>query len=224
MSIEKKFLQLSDVQIKASEDGTGMSFEGYASKFGHVDAYYDSILPGAYKSVVDSGALPKMFFNHNYYRLPVGKWVSMVEDDQGLYVKGEFTPGVSEAEDVYHAVKHGTVDGLSIGYSLSTDDYYYSNGVRYIKNVTKLYEISVVTNPADSSARITPDSVKSDMSGAANDADISKRLSLMTGIEIKNAEAIVEAIKIQVADIEKKKADEKALFESIKATIDKLSI
>lgn len=223
MTIEKKFIQLSDVQIKASDDGASMTFEGYASKFGHVDAYYDSILPGAYKAVVDSGKLPKMFFNHNYYRLPVGKWVSMEEDEQGLYVKGEFTPGVSEAEDVYHAVKHGTVDGLSIGYSLSTDDYYYSNGVRYIKNVSSLYEISVVTNPADSSARITPDSVKSDLNGACDQADISKRLSLMTGIDIKSAEAIVDSIKTQVADVEKKKADESAIIDALRSTIDKLA-
>ena len=165
----RKNLVLENVGLKFAKNDTG-AFSGYASVFGGVDSYRDTIMPGAYKSVIEriqAGAarMPKMFINHKSYELPVGKWLSMEEDDKGLFMFGELTPGMEDAKTVKAAMQHGTIDGLSIGYGLNRDDVEMvekdDGVVRIIKNVSELYEISIVTYPADDAARVDLSSVKS---------------------------------------------------------------
>ena len=165
----RKNLVLDNVGLKFAKNDTG-AFSGYASVFGGVDSYRDTIMPGAYKSVIEriqagSARMPKMFINHKSYELPVGKWLSMEEDDKGLFMFGELTPGMDEAKTVKAAMQHGTIDGLSIGYGLNRDDVEMvekeDGVVRVIKNVSELYEISIVTYPADDAARVDLSSVKS---------------------------------------------------------------
>jgi hypothetical protein len=165
----KKNIVLDSVGLKFAKGDAG-GFSGYASVFGGVDSYNDTIMPGAYKSVIErikSGAarMPKMFVNHKSFELPVGKWKSIDEDDVGLFMFGELTPGMEDAQAVKAAMQHGTIDGLSIGYGLNRDDVEYEekgdSTVRIIKNISELYEISIVTYPADDSARVDLSSVKS---------------------------------------------------------------
>jgi len=156
----KKTLALADCEIKL--DGASGTFAGYASVFGGVDSVGDTIMPGAYKRTLKQYGMPKMFLQHDAYGLPIGKWTNAVEDDKGLFVEGELTLGMSRADDTYAALKHGTLDGLSIGYILRANDYVArEDGGRDIKHVSKLVEVSVVTFPADAAARVDGASVKS---------------------------------------------------------------
>lgn len=148
-----KSLPLHSVELKM-EQGETRKFSGYASTFGNVDSYGDTIVKGAYAKTLAENGMPKMFFGHKW-DLPIGKWVSAVEDEKGLYVEGELTEGNPQADAVLAALKHGTVDGLSIGFRLSENDYEMKkDGGRLIKSVSKLYEISIVNFPADGAARI----------------------------------------------------------------------
>lgn len=165
----RKQLLLNDVSLKFAANGTG-TFSGYASVFGGVDSYKDTILAGAYKGVIDkikTGSLrmPKMFVNHKSWDLPVGKWTAIVEDAKGLFMEGELTPGNPQSAVVKAAMQHETIDGLSIGYALKASDVEYidvdGEQIRVIKNVSDLYEVSVVTYPADDAARVDLGSVKS---------------------------------------------------------------
>jgi hypothetical protein len=158
----RKTLSLCDAQVKFAKDGAG-TFAGYASVFGGVDAVGDTIVRGAYEYTLKNHGKPKMFVNHDSWGLPVGKWTVAKEDDHGLFVEGEFTPGMGRAEETLAAMKHGTVDGLSIGYYLKKGDYEeLEDGKRLIKRVSRLVEVSVVTFPADEAARVDLDSVKSE--------------------------------------------------------------
>lgn len=156
----KKTLALAACEIKL--EGDAGTFAGYASVFGGVDSYGDTIMPGAYKRTLKQNGMPKMFLQHDAYGLPIGKWTNAIEDDKGLWVEGELTIGMTRADDTYAALKHGTLDGLSIGYYLRANDYVArEDGGRDIKHVSKLVEVSVVTFPADGAARVDIDSVKS---------------------------------------------------------------
>jgi len=148
----QKTLSLSDVDLKV--DGERATFAGYASVFGGVDSYGDTIIKGAFDSTLRKFGKPKMFFNHEW-NMPVGKYTVAKEDDHGLYVEGELTPGHSLAADVYAAMKHGTVDGLSIGGFLKEGDYEVTaDGGRLIRKWSKLMEVSPVVFPADNAARV----------------------------------------------------------------------
>ncbi len=152
MKLQYKTIELKDVELKSEGDGT--TFSGYASVFNGDDLVGDTILPGAYTEAIKNFT-PKMFFNHDAYALPIGKWVSVEEDEKGLKVVGELTPGNPQSEAVKAAIHHGTVDGLSIGYRLNSSGYKSKkDGGRIITKVEALPEISVVTYPCDQSARI----------------------------------------------------------------------
>lgn len=153
----RKTLSLVDVSLKS--EGDSGRFSGYASVFGGVDSYGDTIKRGAFKATLGK-QMPKMFFDHKW-DMPIGKWVIAKEDDHGLFVEGELTPGLGLSADVRAAMKHGTLDGLSIGGYLRKGDYEESESGRVIQKWSELAEISPVVFPADSSARIDAASVKS---------------------------------------------------------------
>lgn len=201
MTFERKELTLAiaDVCIKAQGEG-GYSFEGYASKFNGVDSYGDTILPGAYatalKALRSAGRSPKMFFNHRSSDLPVGKWTMYKEDDHGLLVAGTLTKGMQLAEDLRLALAAGTLDGMSVGIGMKSDDYEWvddkdSNISRIIKNVTLLREISLVTFPADDKGRVEVDSIKSELLEVASLADLEHFLREAGGFSKAAATAIV---------------------------------
>ena len=158
-----KTLPLDAVELKFT-GSKGRTFSGYASVFNGVDSYNDTIAPGAFAKTLKERKRPvKMFFNHKSWEMPVGKWLALKEDDKGLLVEGELTEGNTGAENLYASMKHGTVDGLSIGFRLSKDDFSIADDGerRIIKNITDLVEISPVIFPADDDARVDLDSVKS---------------------------------------------------------------
>lgn len=152
--MERKLLTVDRAEFKF--DGDAGTFTGYASVFNGTDSYGDTIAPGAYSKTLANRDRPvQMRWNH--YGPVVGKWLSMEEDDRGLLVRGSLTPGHSVASDVLASLRHGSVDGLSIGFyarDFNEDD----EGRRVLKEID-LVEISIVEEPADNAARI--DAVKS---------------------------------------------------------------
>lgn len=185
----KNYTKSQPVAFETGEDGT---FSGYASKFGGVDFYGDTIFPGAYTKVIESGALPKLFFNHDTRSVPIGVYTSIKQDDVGLFVEGKLTLSIQQARDVYEGMKAGSIDGLSIGFALSEDDFELNkNGGMDIHSFSELREISVVTFPADKSARIS--SVKAaeeiktirDVEEFLRDAGISKSESMTLISKVK---------------------------------------
>lgn len=165
----RKNISLVDAEIKLTKSGKG-SFAGYASVFGGVDSYDDTIMKGAYREVIDqiqkgSARMPKMFVNHRSWDIPPGKWVKIEEDDRGLYMEGEFTPGNPQADVLKASLQHGTIDGLSIGFKVGDYELIDTEGekLRIIKSVAELPEVSIVTFPADEAARVDLSSVKSSL-------------------------------------------------------------
>ena len=157
-------MKFADVGAVNAEDN-GI-FAGYASVFGGIDSDNDSIMKGAFADVVTAVTdgeqrMPLMLYGH-YQGDVVGKWLKMEEDEIGLWVEGEFTPNHTLANDTYASLRHGAIDGMSIGFMMQDDGYeQLENGGRRITKISKLPEISIVGFPADDSARVAQ--VKSDI-------------------------------------------------------------
>jgi uncharacterized protein len=144
------------VKFAAGEVGT---FKGYGAVFGNRDSQGDIIVPGAFKGAVGK-TIPMMF---NHFEGVIGKITPLEEDSKGLVVEGEFTPGVQAADEVRALAKHGAVTGLSIRGRVAPKDAAYdeATNTRTIRRVDPLMEISVVTFPANSKARIAAGTIKS---------------------------------------------------------------
>ena len=170
--------------------------EGYASVFGGVDSYGDTIEPTAYDNVISEGQKPLMFYQHDRWGVPIGKWEELSVDSKGLKVKGRLNLELKEAQDVYSALKFGSLDGMSIGFRLRDRDYEYDdNDVCHIKNISELLEISIVNFPADKSARVM--GVKADPEDLEELKDIRdcERYLRDLGISKKMAQSIISVIK-----------------------------
>jgi HK97 family phage prohead protease len=152
----------------AGGDAPRGTIEGYGSVFGGLDSYKDTIAKGAFKQTLRDwkakGKLPKMLLQHGgggFFggnatdMVPVGQWQDMREDDTGLWMRGVlFDTGTDRAKDTYAAAAAGEMDGLSIGFNTKKSTLDEETGVRTLTEI-KLWEVSLVTFPADDAARVT---------------------------------------------------------------------
>ena len=169
------------------------SIEGYASVFGGVDSYGDTIEKTAFDSVIKSGQKPLMFYQHNRWSIPIGVWEEMSVDEKGLKVKGRLNLELEEAREVYSALKFGSLNGMSIGFRMKDKDYEYDDDdICHIKNISELLEISIVNFPADKEARI--ENVKSEDRDLNDIRDCEHYLRDL-GISKKMAQKLISVIK-----------------------------
>ena len=158
------------IQIKAvGDDGT---IEGYASVFGVVDNWDDIIAPGAFAATIAehkaAGTMPAMLWQH-YSDDPIGVWMDMAEDAKGLRIKGKLCLETNCGKEAYALLKVGAISGLSVGFVTKAYTYDTETDIRTLTEID-LWEVSLVTFPANAKARVT--NIKSsDDIGAPKDAE-----------------------------------------------------
>ncbi len=142
------------LEIRAQPQGL---IEGYASVFGGVDMHGDSIMKGAYAASLKThgakGTAPVMLWAHKM-DAPIGRWLSLAEDGRGLRVSGQLNMKTGAGREAFEHLQAGDLNGLSIGYRVPSGGRVYTDGVSYLKEI-ELHEVSVVTVPSDSAARIS---------------------------------------------------------------------
>ncbi|MBB4375616.1 HK97 family phage prohead protease [Bradyrhizobium sp. SBR1B] len=143
-----KYASGLEIEFKASSDGR---IAGHGSIFNNIDSYGEKVLPGAFVKSLSQGPLPKMLWQHDPDK-PIGKWLTAREDTQGLYVEGLLNLKTTSGRDAYEHLMAGDVDGMSIGYRevKAKND----GNVRVLEELA-LYEVSVVTFPANRAATVS---------------------------------------------------------------------
>jgi HK97 family phage prohead protease len=129
-------------------------FAGYASLFGNVDNQKDRVEPGAFQqSLVKKAGDIKLLWQHHMDE-PIGQIEALYEDERGLYMEGRLMLTLQRGREAYELIKAGALKGLSIGYRPITYRIDPQTGIRHLQQVD-LFEISVVTFPANDAAEIT---------------------------------------------------------------------
>jgi HK97 family phage prohead protease len=140
-------------EIKADAEGI---VEGYGSVFNNVDSYDDVVAPGAFARTLgvatEQRRLPAMLWQHDPEE-PIGVWTEMREDARGLFVRGRLA-NTQRGREALELIKMGALTGLSIGYNTVRSEINELSGIRTLLDVD-LWEVSPVTFPANSAARIT---------------------------------------------------------------------
>jgi len=148
-----------DVALEIKEVSADGTFTGYGSMFNNVDLDRDVIAPGAFtKTLADKSPQKiKLLWQHDPSQ-PIGVWEKMAEDSRGLKVTGRLliNQGVPKADEAYALLKAGALDAMSIGFVIPPGGYDLDEKkrARIIKQAD-LWEISLVTFPANPKARIT---------------------------------------------------------------------
>lgn len=179
------------LHIKAiSEDGT---IEGYGSVFGVRDNYDDVVAKGAFLASLaahkSAGTMPAMLWQHDAGE-PIGVWIEMVEDDHGLRMKGKLAMDTTRGKEAYALLKMGALNGLSIGFVSKQWAYDRDTDVRTLTEVD-LWEVSLVTFPANEKARVTNVKAAPDELAAPKDAE---RILRDAGFSKADATAFVSRV------------------------------
>ena len=178
-----------DVPFKitaVSEDGL---FSGYGSVFGVIDSYKEVVAPGAFSESL-SQRTPALLWQHRSGE-PIGVYSALREDQTGLYVEGKLALKTARGAEAYELLKMGAISGLSIGFVTRDDSYDRVTGIRTLKKVD-LWEVSLVTFPANDAARVS--GVKS-IETIESLADAEAFLREAGGLSRREATALVSRIK-----------------------------
>jgi HK97 family phage prohead protease len=144
----------------------------YLSKFDNIDSDNDMIKRGAFaKSIqergVDSTSNRKIaFLRHHDWEQQIGKWLSLQEDDKGLFAVGELGRS-SKGEDAWLDYEDGIIREHSIGFQYMgdkikwMDDSSMEKGGYWMVSEVKLYEGSAVTFGANELTEVV-DVIKSE--------------------------------------------------------------
>ncbi len=167
-----KHFECGLMEMKVAGEGADMTFSGYGAVFGNLDAYGDVIAPGAFtETLFESKAAnqwPAMLVQHGYTAdmdVPVGIWTELREDPVGLYAEGKLAD-TNMGRELYGLMKmqpRPAINGMSIGYiPIEWTTRSKPEEPRRVLKKLSLMEISLVTFPANSRARVTD--VKSEIS------------------------------------------------------------
>ncbi len=128
----------------------------YLSKFDSMDSDGDVIRKGAFsKSIAERGVNSLSnrkiaFLRHHDWQQPIGKWLSLEEDDYGLFAVGQMGNSTI-ANDAWEDYKMSIIREHSIGFQYVQDkikfieDSSMQNGGYYDITEVKLFEGSAVT-------------------------------------------------------------------------------
>ena len=138
----------------ASDEGV---VEGYGSVFGVRDSYDDVIAKGAFQNSLAhhkaEGTMPAMLWQHDADK-PIGVWTDMSEDETGLKIAGRLSLETTQGREALALLKLGAINGLSIGFQSKQWAYDRETEIRTLTEID-LWEVSLVTFPANGKARVT---------------------------------------------------------------------
>lgn len=167
MPREYKTFPFAELKMDAAE-GPGL-VSGYGSVFGGVDSYGDTIDPGAYAETIPEFLRDGFIAWGHSWDNPIATPVEAREDGRGLYISAQFHTH-DEAQRARtittERLARGKTMGLSIGYEAEAWEMRkvetpvrtpwgdFTDKVRALTKI-KLFEVSLVTVPADSAARVS---------------------------------------------------------------------
>lgn len=152
--------KVEDSESEAESGGAG-SFQGYGSVFNSVDRVGDRIIPGAYAETLSKFVADGFIGWGHDWNDPVATVDKAEERTKGLWIKATFHthPEAQRARGIVRErMDRGKSMGLSIGYQALEWKWVKDEGQDWeTREITKidLYEVSLVTVPAEPKARVS---------------------------------------------------------------------
>jgi HK97 family phage prohead protease len=171
--LERKAISFS---LKAESLKEG-EFAGYGAAFSNLDRVGDIIAYGAFRDTIPEFLSTGVIAWQHDWDTPIGKAIEAYEDEHGLFIRAKISD-TSQGRDALTLLRDGVIKKLSIGFRIKDAEFFDSldelaayarannialkldnlegvvGGVRLIKAID-LYEISLVTVPANPAASVT---------------------------------------------------------------------
>jgi HK97 family phage prohead protease len=151
--IEKRTNEVQ-FELRAVENGDGMTFTGYAAVFNSPSEplpFIERIAPGAFKRSLKARNDIKLLWNHDTGSV-LGSTragtLKLEEDNYGLRVTAVL-PETSLGKDVRTLVQRGDVSAMSFGFSVPANgDSWNTEGTERTLRSVRIHEVSIVAFPA----------------------------------------------------------------------------
>lgn len=154
MSIERRFIPIEDLEIRAED--TGAAIKGYAAVFEKLSVkmwgFREKIQAGAFTNSLNSNRNIKALWNHNP-DYPLGgtrnSTLTLEQDKKGLGFE-LVLPETTWGKDALESIKRGDTDGVSIGFRVIKDAWDESDPKNIVRTLVDvdLIEISPTPFPA----------------------------------------------------------------------------
>ena len=161
MSNKEKFeRRLIEIRaVKNEDDENKMTIEGYAIVFEQPATH--SHRSYKFTETIKKGALDKtdmkdvpLRYNHNDNVMIMArtrnKSLRLIKDDKGLKIEADLLDTQSN-RDLYKGIQEGLIDKMSFAFTVSEggDSWTFKDDetIREVKNIEKLYDVSVVDSP-----------------------------------------------------------------------------
>jgi HK97 family phage prohead protease len=178
-------MKFKTLEMKAADNGI---IEGYFSTYDKTpDSYGDIIEPGAFTKTFakreESGHPFPLCFNHDFSAV-IGAVDSVKDTEKGPFITAHFLD-TDQAQDVRKMLQSGSIYQFSFAYDVlgarQPDEEEKAAGVSNVLTEVEVFEISVVTVPANQNAVVTEvkaqePETKSGRRNSAKDADIIKQI------------------------------------------------
>ncbi len=184
-----KEYRISEIRAKTPKGDEALTLYGVPIVFDNPTIVKDR--SGEYTEIIERGALDnadlkdtRLLYNHDTGKVPLArtpKTMKLTITDKGLEMRAELA-NTAEARGVYTAVERGDLSGMSFAFKVPEggDQYDRKTNTRTIRQIEKVYEVSIVPFPAypqtSIEARATIDNMNSE---ARNQAIIMANKILM---------------------------------------------
>lgn len=221
-------------ELKAKEDETGMIAGFFSTYDEEPDSYGDIIRPGAFTETIkkreESGHPFPLCFNHDFSQV-IGAVDKIEDTEKGPYIEAHFLD-TALAQDVRKMLKSGAIYQFSFAYDVlgweEPSEAQRKAGIWNILTKLEVFEISVVTVPANQNAVATEIKAKTvDGNEIAISSEVAdKYLDFIKKIQNADISEFKGITADQIAqgtiEIKAGKRNSKADEEVITSTIDRL--
>lgn len=160
---EYRTIQLPDIQFRAvEEDEQSYIVEGYATTFN--DPYIMFEFEGVkYKEEIDRDALLDadmndviFLYNHEgmVYARQANGTLQLSTNEKGLYIRADLS-STEASRQMFESIKAGLVTQMSWAFTIAEEEYDEKKHLRSIRKVSKVYDVSAVSIPANPNTDIS---------------------------------------------------------------------
>ncbi len=146
--------------VKVSDDDKTYIVTGYATTFDEPYALgFDGFNECIKREALKDADLTDVIFQYDHSGLVLArqrnKTLEIVVDEHGLLVRADLS-GSQSGRALHEAIKNGLVDKMSWGFTVAKDGWEYDEKTRtsYITKVSKVFDVSAVSIPANEDTEI----------------------------------------------------------------------
>ena len=156
----RSFAALSAQATEEGGQGGAMVLEGYALTFGQPYELYDGCYEVIDRHALDGADLSDVIMRYDHRGAVLARLrnqtLALMADEHGLYVRADVSKS-PRGRDLYEEVSNGLVDKMSFGFTVAEGGWDYDPATRTstVRSISKVFDVSVVSMPANPNTEIS---------------------------------------------------------------------